>query len=184
MPAWWVEFGGALTDDQVRAVGAYIRSWEDTAPDDPGWRNAPTADVSEPEHDQEATEEPTDAPTDKRKKRTKPPAEPSPNPRDNVVAITMDDVACEPLKFEVDAGRPVTVEVDNQGTGSYTFAIDALDLHEHTPPGEVTTLELTFDQEGKYGWSASDPATGPCSAWASSEPAENDSRAARPRDRP
>jgi uncharacterized cupredoxin-like copper-binding protein len=149
MPAWWVEFGGALTDDQIRAVVAYIRSWDDTAPDEPGWRNAPTAAESELEHDQEATEEPTDAPTDRRKTAT---AEPSPKPRDNVVAITMDNVACEPLKFEVDAGRPVTVEVDNKGTGSYTFAIDALDLHEHAPPGQVSTIELSFNQEGRYGF--------------------------------
>lgn len=150
MPAWWVEFGGALTDDQIRAVVAYIRLWESTAPDEPGWRNFPTTVAeSEPTRVQEATEEPTDAPTDKSERA---PAEPSPEPQENVVAITMDDVACEPLKFEVDAGRPVTIEVDNQGTGSYTFAIDALDLHEHAPPGQVTTIQLSLNQEGKYGF--------------------------------
>lgn len=32
MPAWSVEFGGPLTDEDVRNVVAYIRSWEPTAP--------------------------------------------------------------------------------------------------------------------------------------------------------
>jgi mono/diheme cytochrome c family protein len=39
MPAWWDEFGGPLTDDQIEAVVAYVRSWEKTAPDRPDWRN-------------------------------------------------------------------------------------------------------------------------------------------------
>jgi cytochrome c oxidase cbb3-type subunit 3 len=33
MPAWSVDFGGPLTDEDVRAVVAFIRAWEDTAPE-------------------------------------------------------------------------------------------------------------------------------------------------------
>jgi mono/diheme cytochrome c family protein len=39
MPAWWDEFGGPLTDDQIEAVVAFVRSWEKTAPDRPDWRS-------------------------------------------------------------------------------------------------------------------------------------------------
>lgn len=38
MPAWWNELGGPLTDEQIAAVVAYLRSWEPTAPDRPEWR--------------------------------------------------------------------------------------------------------------------------------------------------
>ena len=33
MPAWRNEIGGPLTDEQIAAVVAYMRSWEPTAPD-------------------------------------------------------------------------------------------------------------------------------------------------------
>jgi mono/diheme cytochrome c family protein len=39
MPAWWDEFGGPLTDDQIEAVVAFVRSWGKTAPDRPDWRS-------------------------------------------------------------------------------------------------------------------------------------------------
>jgi mono/diheme cytochrome c family protein len=38
MPAWLDEYGGPLTDQQIAAVVAYIRSWEKTAPSVPNWR--------------------------------------------------------------------------------------------------------------------------------------------------
>jgi cytochrome c oxidase cbb3-type subunit 3 len=40
MPAWWNEFGGPLTDEQITAIVAYVRSWEPSAPDRPDWRSA------------------------------------------------------------------------------------------------------------------------------------------------
>jgi mono/diheme cytochrome c family protein len=42
MPAWWNEIGGPLTDEQIAAVVAYLRSWEPTAPDRPDWRDLPS----------------------------------------------------------------------------------------------------------------------------------------------
>lgn len=38
MPAWWNELGGPFTDEQMRALVAFLRSWQDTAPSMPDWR--------------------------------------------------------------------------------------------------------------------------------------------------
>jgi mono/diheme cytochrome c family protein len=38
MPAWWNEYGGPLTDQQIAEVVSFIRSWEKTAPSCPDWR--------------------------------------------------------------------------------------------------------------------------------------------------
>jgi mono/diheme cytochrome c family protein len=38
MPSWWNEFGGPLTDEQIEAVVAYVRSWQPKAPSRPDWR--------------------------------------------------------------------------------------------------------------------------------------------------
>jgi mono/diheme cytochrome c family protein len=39
MPAWSNEFGGPLTDEEIAAVVAYVRSWQRTAPSVPDWRS-------------------------------------------------------------------------------------------------------------------------------------------------
>lgn len=39
MPAWWNEYGGPLTDQQIQAVVTYIRAWQASAPSVPDWRN-------------------------------------------------------------------------------------------------------------------------------------------------
>ncbi len=38
MSAYSQDFSGPLTSEQIRAVTIYIRSWEDSAPDRPDWR--------------------------------------------------------------------------------------------------------------------------------------------------
>jgi mono/diheme cytochrome c family protein len=38
MPAWLTDYGGPLTDQEIAALVAYIRSWEATAPSRPDWR--------------------------------------------------------------------------------------------------------------------------------------------------
>ena len=38
MSAYSLDFGGPLTSEQIKAVAAFIRSWEPDAPDDPDWR--------------------------------------------------------------------------------------------------------------------------------------------------
>jgi mono/diheme cytochrome c family protein len=38
MPAWSLDFGGPLTDEQIRQLVAYLRSLEPNAPDVPNWR--------------------------------------------------------------------------------------------------------------------------------------------------
>lgn len=39
MAAWSLDYGGALTDEQVRQITAWIRSLEKGAPSVPDWRN-------------------------------------------------------------------------------------------------------------------------------------------------
>jgi mono/diheme cytochrome c family protein len=39
MPAWWNEFGGPLTDQQIAAVVAFLRSWGKDAPSVPNWHD-------------------------------------------------------------------------------------------------------------------------------------------------
>jgi mono/diheme cytochrome c family protein len=43
MPPWSLDFGGTLTDEQVRQVVTYLRSLEPKAPSVPGWRQGKTA---------------------------------------------------------------------------------------------------------------------------------------------
>jgi mono/diheme cytochrome c family protein len=38
MPAWLSDYGGALTQQQIEATVAYVRSWQATAPSRPDWR--------------------------------------------------------------------------------------------------------------------------------------------------
>jgi mono/diheme cytochrome c family protein len=38
MPAWSLEFGGTLTDEQVLQITTYLRSLEPNAPSVPNWR--------------------------------------------------------------------------------------------------------------------------------------------------
>lgn len=57
MPAWSIDYGGALTDEQVNQLVTYIRSLEPNAPSVPGWRkgaaaNKATSDTTAPaDHD-------------------------------------------------------------------------------------------------------------------------------------
>ena len=39
MSAYSLDYGGPLTSEQIRSVAAYIRSWEEDAPDRPDWRD-------------------------------------------------------------------------------------------------------------------------------------------------
>lgn len=39
MAAYALEYGGALTAEEVDAVTAFLRSWEEEAPDNPDWRS-------------------------------------------------------------------------------------------------------------------------------------------------
>jgi mono/diheme cytochrome c family protein len=43
MPTWSIEFGGALTQQQIDAVVSYLRSLEAKAPSIPNWREAAQA---------------------------------------------------------------------------------------------------------------------------------------------
>ena len=38
MPAWLSDYGGALTDQEISSLVAYIRAWQADAPNNPNWR--------------------------------------------------------------------------------------------------------------------------------------------------
>jgi mono/diheme cytochrome c family protein len=39
MPAWLSDYGGPLTEQQIEAVVAFVRSWQPNAPSRPDWRD-------------------------------------------------------------------------------------------------------------------------------------------------
>jgi mono/diheme cytochrome c family protein len=43
MPAWSLDYGGSLTDEQIRQIVAYLRALEPNAPSVPDWRNGKPA---------------------------------------------------------------------------------------------------------------------------------------------
>lgn len=128
MPAWWNEFGGPLTDDEITAIVAYLRNWERTAPSVPDWRNPGQADAAPSPPPEEGPDEelPTEA------------------------TITIDDQTCEPAGVRVAAGRPFTLIVHNEGTTA--LGVELVDFHVHidTGPGETVEKELTPLDPGEY----------------------------------
>ncbi len=43
MPAWGLDYGGTMTDEQVRQITTYLRGFEAHAPSVPGWRTSEKA---------------------------------------------------------------------------------------------------------------------------------------------
>lgn len=39
MSAYSLDYGGPLTSEQIKAITAFVRNWEEDAPDFPGWRD-------------------------------------------------------------------------------------------------------------------------------------------------
>ena len=68
MSAYSLDFGGSFTSEQIEAIATFIRSWEDTAPDVPNWREplagAPTVspDTTAPDTTAPAASQDTTAP--------------------------------------------------------------------------------------------------------------------------
>jgi mono/diheme cytochrome c family protein len=50
MPTWSIDLGGTLTDQQIRQVITYIRTWERDAPSVPDWRQGDTTQGGDHEH--------------------------------------------------------------------------------------------------------------------------------------
>ena len=124
MSPWWNEVGGPLTDEQIRALVAHIRSWEGAAPSRPDWRS------------------PTPAPSPS-------PSPTAEQPRD-LRSVTVTERGCEPLELDVDAGKPFTLLYVNRSGHGSSLDIESLGQHIHAPPGETATVRLTLVQEGDY----------------------------------
>lgn len=128
MPAWWNEFGGPLTDEQIRALVAFIRSWEDSAPSRPDWREPGGEEATPPpEEHQEEMEEPHGAP-----------------------AIRATHEGCGPEEIRVQAGRRVALRFVNESEESVSLDLAALGQHVHADPGEAVSIRITPTQEGEY----------------------------------
>lgn len=56
MSAWSIDFGGNFTDEQVREIVTYIRSWEPKAPSVPDWRQGKPDAEGEPADEPKPTE--------------------------------------------------------------------------------------------------------------------------------
>jgi cytochrome c553 len=110
MPAWWVDFGGALTDEQIRAVIAYMRSWEGSAPDLPGWRDRRADRGRDGRHRVPAA----------RVRGGRGPARHGAGRQPGHRGLLLRDRGAGPARTH--------------------------------PAGQVTTFEVTFDQEGEYGF--------------------------------
>ncbi len=134
MAAWWNELGGPLTDDQIQALVAFIRSWESSAPSRPDWRSPAPPSPS-----------PEESPA--------PEESPSPEaPERAVEEITVTERGCEPLEIEVGAGRPFTLRYANQTAHGSSFEAESLGQHQHAPPGETITMRISPLQEGDYAF--------------------------------
>jgi mono/diheme cytochrome c family protein len=134
MAAWWNEFGGSLTDEQIRAIVAYIVSWRETAPSRPDWLNPTTT---------------TTAPTTT---TTAPHEEPVPTtaPGPHEVTITVTDGACSPLEIDVPAGQQIVVTFRNEGSAGSSLDVEGLGLHMHASPGDTATATATPLSPGTY----------------------------------
>lgn len=137
MAAWWDEFGGPLTDEQIRALVAYIRSWEEIAPSRPDYRSPSPRAAPSPE----AAPSPTGSPS---------PRGAPEEPREVRVTITVTDRGCEPLEAEVEAGRPFVLRFRNASGAGTSLDAESLGQHVHAAPGETVALQLTALQEGDY----------------------------------
>lgn len=143
MAPWWVEFGGPLTDEQIRSIVAFIRSWEPTAPSRPDWQDPQPPeeevhDEEEPPHEEEPP--PAEEP---------PPEEEPPPAEEAQPLVVMTDRVCEPLEVEVTAGEPFTLQVRNDGSGQFSFELPSIDVHSHVASGETVEFDLQLDA-GEY----------------------------------
>lgn len=127
MLAWWNEFGGALTDEQIRSLVVYIYEWEEDAPDRPDWLDP-------------GSEDPVDGGDH----------EDPPDTGGTIVEITVGDVDCGPLEIEVAAGTPFVIEFANEGSGTRSLEFQGVDEHIHARPGETTTVQVAALDPGDY----------------------------------
>lgn len=123
MSAWWNEFGGPLTDDQIAALVAFLRNWEDDAPSISDWRE-PGASTASPA-----------------------PSEP---PVADAATITIDDTGCSPKSLRVAAGGPFSLVVANRASSPATVSLVDFHVRIETGAGEDVTEELTPLDPGRY----------------------------------
>lgn len=129
MEAWWNQFGGSLTNDEIRALVASIRDWEATAPDVPDWREpgSGTGTLTPP------------------------------LPGQGAAALTVTDTTCEPAEITVPAKAPFVLQLTNTGTVRHSVLLKAFDREVRVLPGQTIGLTLDPQGQGEFGFECFGP---------------------------
>lgn len=129
MEAWWNQFGGSLTGDDISALVKFVRSWEATAPDVPDWRNPGSGEGSL-------------AP---------------PPPGSGSAALTVTDTSCAPTEITIAAGAPFVLEITNAGTVRHSVGLRGLKREVRVLPGQTVGATFTTRGPGEFGFECFGP---------------------------
>jgi plastocyanin len=66
----------------------------------------------------------------------------------DVIQIEQDDFYFDPTELTGEAGKPVTVKLENEGNAAHTFTISELNVDEVVQPGEEATVTFTPTEDG------------------------------------
>ncbi|MCM8748065.1 cupredoxin domain-containing protein [Thermomicrobiaceae bacterium CFH 74404] len=66
------------------------------------------------------------------------------------VRVVAREFAFEPAAIQVQAGRPITVILENQGAVEHEFEVHGVDFHLHAGPGQTVKGSLTIATPGTY----------------------------------
>ena len=66
------------------------------------------------------------------------------------VRVVAREFAFEPAAIQVQAGRPNTVILENQGAVEHEFEVHGVDFHLHAGPGQTVKGSLTIATPGTY----------------------------------
>lgn len=78
------------------------------------------------------------------------PKQPAPTGGSTEVRIVAREFAFEPATIQVQAGRPVTVILENQGAVEHEIEVHGTDFHLHAGPGQTAQGSLTISIPGTY----------------------------------
>ena len=72
-------------------------------------------------------------------------------PPAQAIALTTTEFAIEPERVTIEAGKPVAIELRNEGALAHNIRIDALEVKSDTiQAGEATTVSFTAPEAGTY----------------------------------
>jgi plastocyanin len=66
--------------------------------------------------------------------------------------LELDDSYFAPTFVTAEAGKTVTVKLENEGDSAHTFTIDGTDIDEQVQPGQSATVEVELPDEGTLAY--------------------------------